>query len=338
MTGIEVGIRLPPCVSAQEVARAAGEAEQLGFDQVWIPDSQLLWRDPFAVLTACAIATSSIQLGTAVTNVVTRHPSVIASATRTVTELAPGRFTLGIGTGNSSVQPIGMRPSRQSELATAISALRTLLDGEEHEFNGVRGRLRDPGPEVPLFMAASGPKNLRLAGELADGAILLSGVSPATLSRSCALVNAGVLAAGRRPDSVSITVSAHCHVTDDLGRDARMLKPICAGIAQHGGASALALAGIDVVVPSRIDGIYPDVIHAEDWDLAVERCSEWISDDDAVKFAQTFCLFGTPTEIAAGIERARRAGASKILLQHVGSYDLPYELMNSYADLVMPLI
>ncbi|MDV8015697.1 LLM class flavin-dependent oxidoreductase [Rhodococcus sp. IEGM 1241] len=336
MRGIEIGIRLPPCSSVRNIAEAAAEAEELGFDQVWIPDSQLLWRDPFVTLAACAVGTTSIQLGTAVTNIVTRHTSVLASAARTVAELAPGRLTLGVGTGNSSVQPVGLRASRQSELQEAFSALRALLGGGEYEFNGVRGKLRDPGPALPIYLAASGPKNLQLAGRIADGAILLSGVSPETLTRSAELVKSGADSIGRAADSVVLTVSAYCHVTDDLARDSRRLKPICAGIAQHGGSSALSMAGIDVHVPSRIEGLYPDVIHAEDWDLAVDLCGEWISDEDAIKFAQSFCLFGTAEEIAAGIERVQDAGASKILLQHVGSYDLPYELMNSFAGAVMP--
>jgi hypothetical protein len=74
-------------------------------------------------------------------------------------------------------------------------------------------------------------------------------------------------------------VSAFCAVTDDIAAEARLLKPICASIAQNGGASFLALAGIDVDVPAHIEGIYPDLVHAEDWDAAVEICSAWISDE-----------------------------------------------------------
>ena len=93
---MKVGIRIPACDRPDRLASVAARAEELGFDQVWFPDSQLLWRDVFSVLSVTALRTERIGLGTAVTNVATRHPSVVASAARTVAELAPGRFTLGL--------------------------------------------------------------------------------------------------------------------------------------------------------------------------------------------------------------------------------------------------
>ncbi|MFJ9180061.1 LLM class flavin-dependent oxidoreductase [Streptomyces sp. NPDC102360] len=159
-----------------------------------------------------------------------------------------------------------------------IGLLRGLLRGEEREFPGPAGtvcsRLRDPAPEVPLHLAASGPKNLRLTGAAADGVILLSGVSPRTLAGAVARVREGAESAGRAADSLPLTVSAYCAVTDDVAAASRQLKPICASIAQNGGAPFLALAGIHVDVPAgAVDGIYPDLVHAEDWDAAVRITS-----------------------------------------------------------------
>lgn len=170
---LRIGVRIPPCDRADRVAWTVRRAEELGFDQVWFPDSQLLWRDVFTTLTAAALGTERIGLGTAVTNLATRHPSVVASAARSVAGLAPGRFTLGLGVGNSSVAPVGLRQTGSAELREGLSMLRALLDGRDWDFDGkVRSRLRDPLPSVPLHLAASGPRNLRLAGEIADGVIL----------------------------------------------------------------------------------------------------------------------------------------------------------------------
>lgn len=336
---LSIGIRIPPCLPADQVVEQTRVAEQLGFDEAWFPDSQLLWRDVFSVLTAAAIGTDRIGLGSAVTNLVTRHPSVVASAARTVAELAPARFTLGVGVGNSSLAPIGRTPSTQAAMREGIAMLRALLGGQEWQFApGVRSRLREPAPGVPIQMAATGPRNLRLAGEVADGVLLLSGISPASLARSMALIAEGAAAAGREPGSVGLTVSAYCHVTDDVARDARRLKPICATIAQNGGGPFLAQAGISVDVPARVGGIYPDLAHAEDWDAAVQRCSEWVSDEDAERFARAFCLFGTGQQILDGLREAQRAGATSVFLQHVGSYDAPGRLMRDVAAEVLPLL
>lgn len=333
---LRVGLRIPAVGRADQVVRSITEAERLGFDEVWVPDSQLLWRDVFCTLTAAAIATERITLGSAVTNVVTRHPSVIASATRTVAELAPGRLKLGLGVGNSSLAPIGLRPSTQAEMRSAVAMVRALLHGEEWQFGSLSARLRDPTPNVPLHLAATGPKNLALAGEIADGVIMLSGIAPAALTRATGLIAEGVAASGREPGSVELTVSAFCHVTDDVERDAQRLKPICAGIAQNGGSAFLRSVGIDVDVPEHVDGVYPDLVHAEDWPTAVRISGRWISDASALRFAETFCLFGSPDHIAECLLRAREAGATGVFLQHVGSYDAPAEMMRAVARDVLP--
>ncbi|GAA1183938.1 LLM class flavin-dependent oxidoreductase [Streptomyces hebeiensis] len=339
---LRVGVRVPPCDRADRVAETVRRAERLGFDDVWFPDSQLLWRDVFTTLTAAALGTERIGLGTAVTNLATRHPAVVASAARSVAELAPGRFTLGLGVGNSSVGPIGLRQTTRAAMRDGLGMLRALLDGREWEFPAaertVRSRLRDPRPEVPLHLAASGPKNLRLAGEIADGVILLSGVSPRTLEGATARVREGAEAAGRNAATIPLTVSAFCAVTDDIETEARLLKPVCASIAQNGGAPFLALAGIDVQVPAAVGGVYPDLVHAEDWDAAVDICSAWISDEAAFRFAEEFCLFGTAEQITERLRALHTTGVTGVFLQHVGSYDPPTGLIEAVGTSVLPAL
>jgi 5,10-methylenetetrahydromethanopterin reductase len=337
-TGLRIGVRVPPCRPATDVAAFAADVEAAGFDLLYVPDSQILWRDSYLTLFAAALRTTELGLGTAVSNVVTRHPSVVASLSRTVAEVAPGRFFLGLGVGNSSVEPVGLRPSRQGELRRGIDQIRRLLAGRDVDFDDVEARMRDPHPGVPIHVAATGPRNLRFAGEVADGAILLSGVAPELLSRAVGLIRDGARSAGRDPEELEIVVSAHAMVTDDVERDARVLKPICAGIAQRGGQAALAAAGIHADVPPEVPDVYPDLVHAEGWDLAVERCSDWITDEDAIAFARTFCLFGSPQEIVARIEQAAGLGATAIFLQHVGSYDLPERLVADTGNRVLPLL
>ncbi|GAA2333478.1 LLM class flavin-dependent oxidoreductase [Streptomyces kunmingensis] len=339
---LAVGVRIPPCVRADRIMATVRRAEELGFHSAWFPDSQLLWRDVFTTLTAAALGTERIGLGTAVTNLVTRHPAVVASAARSVAELAPGRFTLGLGVGNSSVAPVGLRQSTTTEMREGLAQLRALLNGDAWEFAGaagtVRSRLRDPHPAVPLHLAASGPRNVRLAGEVADGVILLSGVSPRTLAGATARVREGERAAGRAAASVPLTVSAYCEVTDDIEAAARRIKPICASIAQNGGAPFLALAGIEVAVPDVVEGVYPDLVHAEDWDAAVRVASAWVDDAAALRFAEEFCLFGTADEIARRLRALHADGVKGVFLQHVGSYDPPTDLIESVGASVLPAL
>ncbi|MEU0791894.1 LLM class flavin-dependent oxidoreductase [Amycolatopsis sp. NPDC005961] len=326
---MRIGVRVPPCVPLPELVAFVQEVERLGFDDVWFPDSQLLWRDVFATAAAAAVATSRIGLGTAVTNVVTRHPSVVAGAARTVAELAPGRFVLGVGVGNSSVVPAGLAPSTRAGLRAGLQVIRSLLAGEEVGFDGVRSRLRDP-VAVPLHLAASGPRNLRLAGEVADGAILLSGVASEPLKAAMRQVADG--------GSVPVTVSAFCRVTDCVRRDARELKPVCLSIAANGGAAFLAAAGVRVRVPERLPRLRPDLLHAESWASAVRACESFVDDEAAELFARRFCLYGTEDELAARLTELTRSGVSAVLLQHVGSYDLPRQLVADFAGRVRPVL
>ncbi|MFE4500494.1 LLM class flavin-dependent oxidoreductase [Rhodococcus sp. NPDC056743] len=332
---MKIGLRIPPCAPVGQIADLASEAERAGFDEVWFPDSQLLWRDVFAVAAAAAAATTEIGLGTAVTNIVARHPSVVASAARTVAELAPNRFVLGIGVGDSAVGPVGLRQSTGAELRAGLAVIQELLAGRTVDFGGTHSRLCDPTP-VPIYLAASGPRNLRLAGELTDGAILLSGVAPAPLAAAAGRVREGAASAGKT--GVRMTVSAFCRVTDDVPRFARELKPICARIAQNGGAPFLALAGVDIDVPQHLPGVYPDLVHAVDWDAAVRACDPYVSDEAVIAFAREFCLYGTAAEIVGKLAAVSEAGGDAVYLQHVGSYDLPDALLADVAEQVLPLL
>lgn len=339
MTTMHLGIRVPPCRPIPEVARFAETLENAGFEALYVPDSQTLWRDAYLSLYAAAQATSRIRLVAAVSNVVTRHPTVIASLARTIDEVAPGRFILGMGVGHSSVEPIGRPPSTQAEFRQGISQVRSLVQGDEVSYGRGRAVIHSPRPDgVPIYIAATGPRNLRLAGAIGDGAILLSGVATDTLRHAIALIHRGAAEADRDPAAIPIVVSAHTLLTDDVERDSRTLKPVVATIAQRGGRVALERMGIRVAgVPSMV-GVAPDLIHAEDWDLAVRTSSRWVSDKAAAAFARSFALFGTADDIAQRLCSIAGLGVTSVFLQHVGSWDLPYDLATAIGEAVLPLM
>ncbi|MGW0655976.1 LLM class flavin-dependent oxidoreductase, partial [Streptomyces umbrinus] len=78
--------------------------------------------------------------------------------------------------------------------------------------------------------------------------------------------------------------------------------------------------------------------HAEDWPTAVEICSAWISDENALRFAEEFCLFGTPARIAERLQALHTEGVTGVLLQHVGSYDPPTQLIEAIGEAVLPAL
>src|SRR5262249_12685825 len=139
-------------------ARMATLGEELGWDLVGVADTPVNAMDVWVALAQCAERTARVPLAACVTNLVTRHPAVTASAVAWVDALSGGRLILGVGTGHSGVVNVGAAASSPEDFRRGLADVRTRLDDE------ASGRRR-----VPVFAAASGPGALRAAGAVADG-------------------------------------------------------------------------------------------------------------------------------------------------------------------------
>src|SRR5262249_9557498 len=186
------------------LAAGGGRAERLGWDAAPQPDSQLRRRDTYVLLAAAARVTERIVLGPLLANPVNRHPTVTASSIATIDELAPGRTLLGWGVGDTAVRLAGLKPARVHELEESTRLMRWLLDGESVEVGALRpARLPHHRP-VPIWIAAGGPRTLRMAGRVADGVFIRVGTHAANVAASVAAIRAGAAEAGRDPSSVGI--------------------------------------------------------------------------------------------------------------------------------------
>ena len=201
---IEFGINFMPTAPATEVVEWARAVERHGYSVLGISDSQSICRDVYVTLGLCAAATERIRLGPRVITPVTRHPAVAASAAATLEELAPGRTLVGIGTGDSAAYNIGLKAVPLAELRAYAIAIRELLTTGRADYHGAVARFTWSRPRVPIFLAASGPKTLRLAGQIADGVVVRTGILPEIIRDSIAQVRAGALEARRDPDAVEM--------------------------------------------------------------------------------------------------------------------------------------
>jgi len=331
------GLRIPPCRSATEVAECVHRAETAGFDIAWLPDSQFIWRDVWATLAMAATTTSTIKLGTCVTNFETRHPSVTAAAAATLDELAPGRVILGVGTGDSSIKPLGLKPTRLGHMRDHLETTRALLAGEAVAYDGRSMRLdAPPNGDVPIYLAANAPKALALAGELCDGVIFLAGFRPELLEATLGRVSAGAMCGGRSLAELDVCVGTICHVTDDSREAAQLVRPYVVAMAQTGGADALRKAGIEIDPPRVVAGIYPDLSHAKDWDAASRAAEGWVDDETALRFADAYCLIGPADACVERLRVAAKAGATSFYVRHVSSYTLPDDVLQAFGADVIP--
>lgn len=334
-----IGVRIPACAPIAQIADLIVHAERLGFDSAWLPDSQLIWRDTWMALALAATRTSVITLGTAVTNVVTRHPSVVASATRTLLELAPGRFVLGLGVGWSSAGMVGLPTTKHKEFSQAICDIRALLRGEKVQFNDVTGELTAPVGECPIYLGSQGPRNLRMAGELGDGVILTMTLPPALLAEKLVHLRAGLDAAKRRPEAAEVVVWAPILVTDDLDADLRRLKPMVMISLRNQAMDELAAAGISERYEGPVPpGIEPDGAHIADLDLATESCDALVDDELARRWIKAFSLSGTAEELRSQCRVLRERGVGTLLLTPLGednSQTLPLQMVEDVAKALL---
>jgi 5,10-methylenetetrahydromethanopterin reductase len=209
------------------VVRQVQLAERLGYDTVWITDTHLVCRELWVTLAACAAATSRIRLGPGVTVPHSRHVSVTASAIASLHELAPGRVVIGVGTGGSSAQTMGLRLEQVGRVATLeamATSLRRLLAGERVRFDtGIEGRLAwlTAPPSIPLYLAGSGPRMLQAAGRLGDGVIVYATVRPEVLAPALDCVAVGAKSAGRTLADLDVALWAPMSIGRDraLARD-----------------------------------------------------------------------------------------------------------------------
>src|SRR5438045_386601 len=126
MSRLCFGVELHQYLDAPTVLGEIQLAERLGYDSVWLGDSQLIWRELYALLGAGSVTTSRVALGSGVTNPVTRHAAVTASAICTVQELSGGRAILGVGLGDSSMETMGLKAVTRAHLAGFVQTVRSL--------------------------------------------------------------------------------------------------------------------------------------------------------------------------------------------------------------------
>jgi alkanesulfonate monooxygenase SsuD/methylene tetrahydromethanopterin reductase-like flavin-dependent oxidoreductase (luciferase family) len=189
----------------------ARRCEDLGFDMLWVPDSQMIWGDCFAYMALAAERTSRIRLGTGVAVAGTRIAPVIAHSIASINTLAPGRVWLGIGSGNSAYRFLNLKPLPVKKYAEDIRVIRALLDGEEVEFTfrGVTAPTRllmadrgyvDLEHRIPIIVSGFGPKSQAVAGQLGDGLFVSMPVEERSVERARQTVSHAAEEVGRTVD------------------------------------------------------------------------------------------------------------------------------------------
>jgi len=209
---MDFGFTLKPEHTPDRTIALTRQAEQGGFSYGWLFDSHVLWRDPYPLLTVMALNTTTMRLGTCVTNPATREPSVTASALAALDELSGGRMDLGIGRGDSARRVMGKPPTTLARLGEATALIRDLVEGRTVDQEGTDLRLTwSRGDKLPVWIAGYGPKALELTARIADG-VILQLADPDLIRWFVSQLRDYARQAGRDPNEIKVMAAAPAHV------------------------------------------------------------------------------------------------------------------------------
>jgi F420-dependent oxidoreductase-like protein len=229
-------------LTAEQQLETVQEAERIGYDSVW--SAEAYGSDAASVLAWLAAGTERIHLGSAIFQIPGRSPAMTAMTAATIDQLSGGRFRLGLGPSGPQVSEgwHGVRFGRQLQRTREyVEVVRKMLARERIDYQGETIELPLPdGPgkalkltispaqeRIPIYLAAIGPKNVALTGEIADGWLPIF-LAPEHLDELMAPLHEGAERAGRSLDDFDIAPTVNVLISDDVDAARDAMRPVLA--------------------------------------------------------------------------------------------------------------
>jgi 5,10-methylenetetrahydromethanopterin reductase len=318
----------------------AVRAEALGYDDFWLADERF-FREVYATLTLVATRTSRLRLGPCVTDPYSRHPALTAMAIATLDEISGGRAVLGIGAGVSGFKELGVNAERSAvAIRESVDLIRRLLAGERVTLAGEQIRFDDgrldfipSRADVPIYVASQREAGCRVAGRVADGAIMQGCVAAPLVRFFADAVAEGARRAGRDPARVELVARLNACIADDrrAARDALRPGIVRSLAAQRRDFFTFRRAGLEVppALASEIRGL----VYTHD-PAPLLKIAPLVPDS----FVDAVALTGSPAEVADDVTRLARAGVAEIMIYPMGVGGDPGPTIERFQTEVMPLV
>jgi 5,10-methylenetetrahydromethanopterin reductase len=315
----------------EDLLRMARVLDAGGFDAFWLGEAYPWWRhhdyearSSTSIAALIAHETERLAVGLGIVSPYTRHPIQIAMEARVLQEVAgPNRFFLGLGASKIFMREVAADGRSQRPLGTmreAIAIIRGVLGGGELDFHGeqfdavvpaLAESAEAPRGDVPLYVGATGPKMLRLAGELADGITTASIGTPAFVRYVREVAGEGARAAGRDPDALDVGSVIVASIDEDSERGKAGAREI-AGMYLANKVQNIQQAA-DVLL-EKAELTREEVVPIAE---ALQRggrkaCAAAVTDE---VFRKAKPIAGTPSECIEAIEEYRDAGCTHIQLE-----------------------
>jgi alkanesulfonate monooxygenase SsuD/methylene tetrahydromethanopterin reductase-like flavin-dependent oxidoreductase (luciferase family) len=298
MTSLGLSIASHSGLPPSRIGELAAAAERAGFHAVFVAEGH---GDALSLCHPVASATSRVLVGTAIANAALRPPVLAAKTAAQLDHASHGRFVLGLGTANAIMNGrFGIAPfAALPMIEEYVAVVRAVLAGDA---SGYAGRVFRTGPvpldspvvraDLPIYLAALGPRMLTLAGRIADG-VILNLMSPAQAGRAASIVRAAAKEAGRDPASVPVTCVVHVCLSEDAEAAATAAKAVVPRYVLH-----------PAVPPLFGEGPWLD--RTRQLTLAGDRAAA--AEQVPQRVADGFVAHGDALACAARIEEYRAAG------------------------------
>jgi len=318
--------------SVKEAVARAKRAEALGFEAIFFADSHMNNVDPYQAMAMCAVNTKKIRLGTAVTNMVYRDPTITANSFATLNEISDGRAIIGLGTGDGPVYSLGRTATRLVDFEKGLRVIGDLLHDRGVEVPQGKERaagkimLKTGKRPVPIYISAEGPKTLRIAGRTCDGVILGTGFDLEVLNWARQRIGEGAKEEGREAGAIDVMPAGMIVVDDDGELARRRVRARMANRAHHNFRFTM-----ETVPEGEAAGVNKFM---ERFDIS-KPIEERIDPDYVTDYLlERFTIAGTPEECVAKIKRLAAQGVQRLLLTPPNPiYD---QVMTAWGERVIP--
>jgi len=298
-------------------------AEENGFEYGWTYDSHILWQEAYPLLTLLAVHTERMKLGHCVTNPGIRDPTITASWYATMQDVSKGRMVMGIGRGDSSRRVVGLKPVKIVEFERRLRMMKDLMNGRSVEWNEKDLTLEWARelPEIPMHVAAYGPRALGVAGRVGDG-VIIQLADPQIIQWIMETARTAATEEGRDPDALECIVCAPSHITNDIADARDQVRWFPAMVSNHV-MDLIERYGFESEIPEELTE-YVRVRKFYDYDehsRVGAKHGEFVTDE----ICDRFCVLGNAEQATAKLKELEAIGVDQFniyLMTHGQEEDL----------------
>jgi 5,10-methylenetetrahydromethanopterin reductase len=320
--------------SLPDLVADVGAAEQASIDYLWYGNEKL-HPDMWIGLTAAALHSKTIKVGTFVADPYSLHPAMTAALLATLDHYSGGRAVLVLGAGGSGLHELGLERHRPVEaIENAIGIIRELLRGGRVDRNGppfsAHAQLHfSARPDVPIWIASRGQRVLELGGRIADGVMIGAIARPEDIAWAIGKIRAGALHAGRSFDQILISARVDVVVDPDRAAARDALRSFVAGVlsASYPDRGFVERAGL--TLPAELEAV------CRTKDLRLAWSSARLVPDEVVD-ALTWA--GTPDDVAEHIAAVRDLGVGNVTVVFHRTAGSTARQLHDFARTVMPRV